>query len=287
MADFYIESVEHGRDLSLTGEWSSGAERAIRDGLADGLVVNYARGFRGRNLDFLRGLPVKRLSILARTLTDSEPVYEVGGGLEELNVEMGASVRLDGQRLPALKRLSCSWQAIEASVAEFGALQELWLLSYSEADFRPLSALTSLRGVWMKDRPQVVSLDGIGELPLLGHLGVYGARRLATVEALRDAKRLLTIELPAATNLTSIEPVQECPGATFLDISEGATFPSAEPLGEMRELRRLYAYASTRFVSGDLTPIAQLPKLAHLRMQDRRHYRPKVAEIQALISGRA
>ena len=42
-----------GVNLFVTGPWSVAAERCLREGRADGLVLNYARGYSEPNLEFL------------------------------------------------------------------------------------------------------------------------------------------------------------------------------------------------------------------------------------------
>lgn len=41
---FVLEDDPEGRALVVTGDWTDRAAAALSDGVADGLVLNYARG---------------------------------------------------------------------------------------------------------------------------------------------------------------------------------------------------------------------------------------------------
>jgi hypothetical protein len=70
-------AVGHFRDrveVVITGLWSEQAAEPIRSGEADRLVLNYSHGFAERDLEFIRGLPVRQLIILDRRLTSLAPL---------------------------------------------------------------------------------------------------------------------------------------------------------------------------------------------------------------------
>ncbi|MFH4347348.1 hypothetical protein WAJ13_23105, partial [Acinetobacter baumannii] len=60
---FEIERTSQGVDLVVTGDWSSAARGLLESGRADGLVLNYARGFREQPIDFIQGLPLRKLDL--------------------------------------------------------------------------------------------------------------------------------------------------------------------------------------------------------------------------------
>src|SRR4051794_29161949 len=97
-----------GVDLIVTGEWSRQAEACLREGHADGLILNYARGYRESSLDFLSGLPVRRLDILARSVADLSPVYSLAETLVALHVQTDPQATIELERLPHLQELSAA-----------------------------------------------------------------------------------------------------------------------------------------------------------------------------------
>lgn len=70
--------ADGGVDLVVTGDWSWAAREAVESGRADGVVLNYARGFREQPIDFLRGMPIRKVDLLARSVSDLSPVYSLG-----------------------------------------------------------------------------------------------------------------------------------------------------------------------------------------------------------------
>jgi len=64
-----------------------------------------------------------------------------------------------------------------------------------------------------------------------------------------------------------------------VSVSDCGTIESFKPLGRLHRLEELHAWGTTVVADGDLTPVAQLPMLREVRMRNRRHYRPRVADL--------
>lgn len=285
---FVVEQTPEGRDLVVTDTWSTDAQACLVDGCADGLVLNYARGYRGDELKFLVGLPVRRLHILARTVRDLSPLYSLSNTLVSLRVQADPGATIELERLPLLQTLSATWQQVYGSIRFAERLQRLFLLSYTEADLTWLSPVPSLISVVLKDYPRIRSLDGAEDLPWLAELGVHLAQGLENIEALQRASSpvLETLHLSSCRQVVDIAPVAACTSLRFLDLSEGGGLSTAAPLAGLAGLERLYLYGSTNVVDGDLAPIARLPHLRDFRMQNRRSYSPSVKDIQDAIANR-
>jgi hypothetical protein len=286
--NFILEQTPEGVDLVVTGDWSPQARDALLAGRADGLVLNYARGFRERDLQFVAGLPLRLLHVLARTIGDLAPVYGLAETLESLRVQTDPRAVIELERLPLLRVLSASWSQIDGSIRFKSHLHRRFIGSYTDHDLTPLIAASGLVSVVMKDYPRVQSLDGVEDLLSLAEFGVHLAKELQDISALQRAGSpvLETLQLTSCRKIPDIVAVSACTGLKFLDVSEGGDIPSVAPLTELAGLERLYLYGSTRVLDGDLGPIAGLPGLRDLRMQSRRAYSPSVKEIQAAIARR-
>lgn len=285
---FVLEPHDHGVDLVVMGDWSPAAREALMSGYADGLVLNYAKGFREQPIDFVEGLPIRKLDLLARSVSDLSPVYSLATTLEELRVQSDPRAEIELENLPRLKTLAASWRQVRASILFAPQIEDLVLPSYSEPNLEPLSALASLRSLVMKERPKLRSLDGVEAFPWLLRLGVFLAPGLADIGALELLRSpvLQVLQLQSCKKVPDIAPVESCAMLQFFDLSEGGDIPSVGPLTELVNLERLYLYESTKVVDGDLGPIARLPKLKDFRMQNRRGYAPSVKEIQDMIARR-
>jgi hypothetical protein len=110
---------------------------------------------------------------------------------------------------------------------------------------------------------------------------------LHAISALSEVRASLEdLRLEMCGALDSLEPVGTLRGLRFLEIGDCGEVPSATQLAQLTALEALYAWGSTRFIDGDLTPLAKLPALGEIRMQDRHHYRPRVQELVSAISRR-
>ena len=285
---FVLEPRDHGVDLVVTGEWSSTAREALLAGRADGLVLNYARGFREQPIDFIEGLPIRKLDLLARSVSDLSPVYSLASTLEELRVESDPRAQVDLENLPRLRTLAASWPQVRSSILFAPQIEDLVLAPYTEPDLEALSTLTSLTSLVMKECRGLRSLDGAEAFPWLLQLGIFLAPGLEDIGALARSRppALQVLRLAKCRKVPDVAPVSELPSLRFFDLSEGGEIPSVAPVGGLVNLERLYLYDSTKVADGDLSPIARLPRLKDFRMQNRRGYSPSVKEIQQMIARR-
>jgi hypothetical protein len=285
---FSLETTDTGTDLVVTGEWSTAAAQALADGRADGLVLNYAKGFREQPLDFIDGLPIRKLDLLARSIDDLSPIYSLASSLQELRVQSDPRAVIELERLPTLRSLSAAWSQVRGSIMFAPQLESLAAAAYDEPDLSALVVLQSLSKLVMKERPRLRSLDGVEAIPWLMHLGIHLARGLSDISALEAASStiLQVLQIQSCKSIVDIGPIAACPSLQFFDLSEGAEIGSVEPLGELMNLERLHLYGSTKVRDGDLGPIARLPKLKDFRIQNRRHYSPLAKDIQDAISRR-
>jgi hypothetical protein len=77
------------------------------------------------NLDFLDAWPVRRLSVLDRTLPDLAPIGRLGASLESLSIEAAPGVEIDLAAVPRLRRLAAWWSAVEGTIDQPDSLGEL------------------------------------------------------------------------------------------------------------------------------------------------------------------
>jgi len=278
---FELRATSSGVDLVVTGSWSAAADDAVRSGKADGLVLNYALGYRERTLDFLYGLPLRRVEILARTLKDPTPLYSLGATLEQLRVQIGAD-RIDLRQLPHLRQLSAHWSQISETLATCGVLEYLLVLGYGGVDLTPLVENTRLETFVAKDRSAVKTLSGVESLGSLRHLdlslsGVSDLTPLAEVSLLRVA------EFESCGGIYDLSPLGTLTHLTAVNFSDCGPVESVRPLGLATGLQQIEMWGTTVVEDGDLVPIASLPELKVLRMRDRKHYAPQPSAIQVSI----
>ena len=279
---FELVESQHGTDVVVTGAWSPRAEAELRSRHADGLVLNYAKGFRERSLDFLLGLPIRRLNILARTIKDLRPIYSLSETLEDLQLQTAPTeVRLD--LLPRVLSLGATWTQIAATISTLPHLRSLLALSYSEPSLDPLASNRELRTIRMKDRPAVTTLEGIHQFGILEHLDLSLAPLGSLSPLVEAAPTLQKLEFESCKNIHDLRGIERLGALTSINMGDCGELESLHPISGLEHLEEVYLWGSTVVSDGDLTPLASLPKLATLRMTSRKSYRPSVAEIKAKI----
>lgn len=280
--DYALVRDDRGRtDFDLHSAWSPRIHEAYLSSGADGLIANYARGFVGADIDFVRDLQLRRFDLLDRGITDLSPIHDLGATLEELRVQSNPDAHVDLTLLPRLRVLACAWDQVKDTIERTDHIEELFLSAYREADLRPTSHLTSLRTLRMKQRPGVRSLAGVEAMPWLTWLGIYGAplEDITALERLRSPV-LNQLDLDACRRIPSLDSVGFLHGLRELDISEGGTLPSLAPIAALTGLERLHLYGSTKIADGDLSPLLGLQRMKDLRMMNRRHYAPSVTAVR-------
>jgi hypothetical protein len=284
-SSYRIERDENGDTLVVTDSWTDKISQLLSEGRADGLDLNYAKGFKNTDLSILRAWPLKRLAVLARTVKDLSPVARLGGTLEVLSVQTAPKASIDLAQFPALTALAAEWSQIRSSIAEAPRLADLMVRAYDEADLTPLRWNAALARLRFKDRPRIQHLNGVEALRSLEHLAVYLAP-LQDLDALGNedlAVRELHVE---SCPIRDLSPLARQRSLTFLNASDCGDLASLSPLRELGDLSILWLFGTTKVIDDDLSPLCELSRLRELRMRSRRTYRPSVEAIQALYAGR-
>jgi hypothetical protein len=280
---YVLEDTPEGRWLVATGPWVSEAADALRRGEADGLVLNYARGFKGGSLDFLTpDLPVRRLDVLDRTISDLGPIERVADSVEFLSVQAAPSAELDLGKLPRLQAVTAEWALLRDTLGAVEALESVVTWEFGEIDLHAFRDHVELRQLTIKDAPYLESLSGIGSVPGLAVLSIVLAPRLEDVSDVAElAESLRELKFEACPAITTLEDLEALVHLRVLGISDSGDIDSLAPIHSLKQLEVIYAWGSTRVVDGDLSPLTTLPRLNEVRMRDRRDYRPRVAELAA------
>lgn len=70
-------------------------------------------------------------------------------------------------------------------------------------------------------------------------------------------------------------------GPRMLDVSKSGTIASLTPITALTHLERLYLYGSTTIADGDLAPLLTMTRMHDLRMMNRLHDTPTLAQVRA------
>ncbi len=289
---YSLEPIPEGTRLFVNGPWTPQIEELVESGSVHTLVLNIAHGFEALSLEFLKPWPLKQLDILMPPLGDLAPIRRLRESLTGLAIEIlsDKTPSLDLSDFTRLRELSVAWDVVEHQASNLVGVEVLYLDNYGPADLTPLSALRSLKKLRMKERIRIKSLDGLQSLVNMEELSIYAASGLADISALRTspaAQSLRKLQFESCRKLTTLDDVAFASGVRYLNMGNCGDLESLTPIRNMQELRELFLYESTTFVDADISPLLELPKLTDLRLMNRKHYLPKVAEVQHVVEARA
>ncbi|WP_423920716.1 hypothetical protein ACPEEZ_14785 [Frigoribacterium sp. 2-23] len=281
-----FRSIDDGLEAVVTGAWTVDDEYEFRRSGAAALNLNYTFGFKERSLDFIRGLPVKKLRVMSRTTRDLSPIYSLAEHLTSLSVTSDPRTPIDLTYFGKLKSLSAYWPQVAASISAATNVEDAYFGSYTDESLVALRSMTSLRWLMLKDRPRLRSLEGLSDLPHLNFLLIAGASSLSDVSELRraDAPRLRSLSLPGCKRIETLDDIVHQTLLTRLDLGDCGPLTTLSPLRALTELRELFLDESTLIVDGDLQPIVDLPHMQVLGMMSRRHYKPSLKRVQSSMA---
>lgn len=283
-AGYVLEDTPEGPTLVVAGPWSDDAEGVLVRGEADGLVLNYARGFCEGGLEFLDRWGVRRLNVLDRGITDLGPIGRLGDSLEALSVQAASGAELDLGALPHLRSVAGEWALISGTLGSVDALESVITWRFDESDLHAFRDHVGLQRLTIKEAPYLESLSGVGDLRELSELVVGLARRLSDIsDVAGSASSLREFKLESCPAIASLDDVEHLRELRVLGFSECGEIESLAPLDSLGYLEEIYAWGSTRILDGDLTPLARLPHLREIRMRDRRTYKPRVADLVSAL----
>jgi hypothetical protein len=278
-----FEDAHEGRTLVVTGPWSDAAAQALRRGEADGLILNYARGFEGMDIDFLdSSLGIRRLNLLDRGVADLDPIARLADSLEELSVQAAEGAELDLTALPHLRSVAGEWALICGTLSSVDELRSVITSRFGEIDLHAFRDHVYLERLTIKEAPHLESVSGIGELSRLAVLEIVLARKLSDISDVTGvAESLREFMLQGCPLIEAIDDVDQLVNLSIFGVSDCGRIESLAPLGALVQLEEFYAWGSTEIVDGDLSPLVELPRLGEIRMRDRRSYKPRVADVVA------
>ena len=277
--NYYLEKTSRGTDLVVTSDWNQRAAQALEAGEANGLTLNYARGFRERDLGFIEGLPIKRLTVLARTHNELTPIYSLSATLESLDLTTGPA-KIDLTRLPNLTSLSAEWSQIADTIGTLPMLRSLFVLSYTEPNLDALSRNSELRSIRMKDRPRIATLDGIEAFPWLTQVQ-FPLAPIDDLSPLEQASPLLEdVDFESCRSIDVLAPLRALPGLRRINFGDCGDLDSVAFLRATPLVDTVLMWG-TRLRDHDLSALHDLAELRLLRMQDRKEYSPRVTEISS------
>lgn len=275
-----VEDGVFGRRLVLTGRWHPSLLKVVQRERIVELEANYAHGWAGGELDFLYGLPhLEAFEVIDWNIKDVSPVHGLSK-LRRLQVSTSCKTAIEFSSFPQLEDVSLEWRARAKSMFACKTLKRVFINRFAGASLSPLLGLPLLESLSVAS-PSISKIGSAPDRPPpLEFLGIYNARKLASLEGLQALRSLARLELNDCGKVGDINALAALTSLRILHLCDDGDVASLHPLRGVPGLRELLFYGSTAIRDGGIEFLLSLG-LEKVVFQDRRHYDAKRAAFPA------
>lgn len=271
MSNYLIEPGCYGPRIVLTGAWSDSIATALAGIHVAELELNYAKGWRGKDLSFLlRFQELKAFKIIDYAIQSVEPVH-VLNKLQRLEVMTYCKTELDFTSFPGLDFCALQWRPKAASLFNCYSIQSLFLVGYSGKDCELFRGLLNLESLSIYSAP-ISNLFGLSGLGKLRTLRLANLRRLESLSGIENLTQLEELDVHTCKAIGNIDAVASLSHLRRLLLNNCGKIASLRPLEGLRDLDTLIFYESTDIVDGDLSGVFGRRPLPKMSFQNRKHY---------------
>ncbi|NUP96566.1 MAG: hypothetical protein HUU28_10430 [Planctomycetaceae bacterium] len=278
-------TIEHGAlgpRMVLRGAWSSAALEVARSLRIKELELNYAKGWNGRELDFLEGLTdlLESIEILDWSIEDVSAVHALVG-LRQLAVSTYCKTEFRFPQFPKLEEVALEWRPRAASLFEHRGVKRVFLNKWNGGkDLSDFGEMRQLETLQLYSPARLEALSGIEQLTRLSRLDLAHAPRLAWLCGIEHLGHLRRLSIDTCRKISSIQQVSSLLELRELAIDNCGDIESLAPLRRLSQLERVSFIESTRIVDGDLSPLKELPVLRQAHFRERSHYSHSDADFE-------
>jgi hypothetical protein len=268
-----IEAGSYGPRMIMKGPWSAAALDAAQAAEIKELELNYAKGWKGEELGFLRQLAgLEALEITDRTTNDVAVVNEVES-LRRLKIFTYCKTELRFSQFPRLEECVLEWRPKAASLFEHRGIKKLFINKWNRGrDLTDFSGMTQLESLRLYSPTRLESLAGVESLSRLTWFELAMATRLTSLAGIESLTNLEHLELHTCRKIRDISLVAALRRLRAFYLLNCGEIESIEPLRGLQDLEEFLFYESTNVLDGDLSPLQALPKLRSVAFMERPHY---------------
>lgn len=270
-SEYEIEKGDFGPRLVLQGDWSlKYRDYMLAYGIKE-INVNYAWGYTGTSLEFLKQLPfLEGLLLLVYHIPNTSTVQSLPNLRSFIN-GCRDKTPLDFDQFPRLEKCGINWRKGSESLFRCNSLKWLNISNLADKTTEDFVQLTNLSTLELTYSPQVRDLAGLSSLTSLRTLGLYWQRHLATLANISTLTELQVLNIQTCTKLTSLEDVKSLVGLEFLNIVNCGDIASLKPIASLPDLKQI-GFVGTNILDGDLSVLASSVSLKNYIFNNRRHY---------------
>lgn len=268
------ESKER-QGLMVKGPWRAELAAYVNEYGIKALYFNSSLGWKGEDFSFLAELPdIEELNILTSTASGLTALESLKR-LEDLSLTCATKDKVDFTQLSALTSCYLYWWTGAQSIVYCVGLEEAYFDKIKLKDFNALGELKALKKLTLANTP-MTSLAFLSELRALRELALLNCKKIDSFEPIASCQGLSRLTISGSKQLATIDFLASQSGLEILDLSDNGDLDDIQVLRHLTDLKAFSFAGSTNVIDGDLSPLEQLPKLAMLMFQPRRHYSHKL-----------
>jgi hypothetical protein len=266
-----LELGEYGRRAVIISAWSPEMLDYLLANEVVELELNYAKGWRGKDLSFLASLSHLHLfKIIDWNIPSVHPIHLLHA-LRTLEVSTYCRTEIRFSAFPQLEECALEWRPKAISLFGCTTLRKLFLNRYTAKDVASFSNLVNLESLAILNAP-VENLYGLRALKRLRSLRLAGLKKLSSLAGIEELGSLEELEIHTCRAISSIGEVETLSQLRKLHLNNDGDIESLKPLEKLEGLESVLFYETTNIVDGDLSPLTRQKNLARVSFKNRRHY---------------
>lgn len=259
MCEQFVTSLDSGKTyLNIDSSRIDKYLRYFEDNVSviDGISLNPYKGFKTKDISFLREIPnLKRLIVSDEVTTDLSVVNDLVN-LEYLLIGKSKTA-IDFGNLAKLTEFRGDWSKKLKNLDKSRSLTKIALWGF-KSDTKNLVSFFE-RAEYLENLKLVssnlASLDGLEAFINLKTLSLDYMRNLVDISQISALKRLNELRLGCCKKLDSYEPISQCESLAVLDIEKSKPIESLQFLTRLLRLKKV-SWIDTKLL-GDTSVLAQ------------------------------
>lgn len=281
MVNIYAEKGEYGLKAILRNPLSMHeAMQCTEQGIME-IEINYAKGWQGGNIDFLKYFPELRALHLFDVNVDAiEPIHSLNK-LLYLKVLHGDNKTIRFNCFPLLEQCAIKWRPKSESLFNCTGIKDLFIDKFKSSDLSLFGELKNLERLTLFNSNSIVNLDFLSKLGELKALRLARLRKLDSVVGIASCQKLEAIDIDGCGGFSSLEPLRGLTRLRKIFMENLGPVESLAPIAKLPRLEWLTFCGTTNILDGNISVLTENKTLVELGFGDRRHYNYKNSQFHS------
>lgn len=259
------------KGIIVSGIWSDSITSYIRENNIRAVYLNSAHGWSDVDYGFLAGLnTIEELHIISAVANNLSSIEKMTS-LVELSITASTKDEIDFQKLSALKKCYLYWWAGAESILNCNDVEILYLDRFKIKDLSSLKKINKIKSLTIANS-NIDNIDWLMDFHHLIELELINCKKINCFDSIKNCYLIKKLAISGARTLNNIEFLSMLSELEILVLSDCSEIDSIAVVSNLNNLKAFSFAGNTSIKDGDLGPLVDLPKLAMLMFQERKHY---------------